>query len=919
MNGRVMWAIFKRDFLSYFGNPTGYVFIVMFVLATAVFAFFPDAFFTNNRANLELLSQSFPYLLLFFVPAVAMASWAEERKQGTADLLFTLPARDLEIVLAKFASCAGIFTVSLLFTLSHAAVLFTLGSPDLGLLFANYLGYWLLGLGLLSVAMVASALTRNLTVAFIVGTIFCGVVVLWDRLAGFLPSIFGPQAENAAEALAELGAVHRLESFASGVLALEDLLYFVALIACGLYANMLLCLRRQWVGSSPTVHAWIRLTALVVACCSAVVLLDRESVRKDVTAEQLLKLQPETLEVFSTLRTQEGLPPVYIQAWISPEVPGEYVRVRDGLVRMLEEFDAQGGDQVQVVVYETEPFSDEAQRARETFGIEPKTVRVLEDGQLRTEDVFMGLAFSCGRRELTIPFFDKGLPVQYELLRSVGSVARVQRFKVGILTTQVQMFSQPGLGREQPDWLVVQDLRKQYDVEEVSADRDVPDDLDVLVVPLPSSLTQAQLNRVIDYLFAGGKALILSDPFVGGREQLSPAYQLHDGAQMSNPQATKPDMDAFYTALGFEGWDYRSVVWDAANPHRGPESRQWPKEFVFVTPREEDGPELSGFNEDHPTTAGMQEVLFIFPGELKLPEPGAQDNVEITPLLRTTLESGARSWWDYFEGYAYDRTRGGLRRALPHERVERLQSVDMDRLRYVGDDTQRVVAAAVEGKLRKPAATEGGEQPLSDETFEAIVVADLDWIGDQFFQLRERGLEELDFDNVSLLGNFIDSLAGEDSYVALRKLRQRHRSLEVIEEYEDALERERERAEEEAEENQEKAIQAAERKREELIEELQARTDLSFEAKQLQFSVLQQREARRLRATRQRLVNEAREAVEQAETKMRRRIKAKRDQVKLWAVLAPPLPALLLGLVVFVVRRVREAEGTPERRRRTQS
>ena len=105
----VIDAVFKRNFLSYFSGVLGYLFIVAFLLVGSFKAFSPQ-FFGNNVANLDQLNAAFPWLLLFFVPAITMPVWAEERKLGTDELLFTLPAADIEILLEKFAA-VGCYTV----------------------------------------------------------------------------------------------------------------------------------------------------------------------------------------------------------------------------------------------------------------------------------------------------------------------------------------------------------------------------------------------------------------------------------------------------------------------------------------------------------------------------------------------------------------------------------------------------------------------------------------------------------------------------------------------------------------------------------------------------------------------------------------------------------------------------------------
>src|SRR6516165_830819 len=161
-------TIFRRELGGYFATPLAYVFIVIFLVMAGILTFFVGDFFERGQADLQPFFTFHPWLYLVLVPAVSMRLWAEERKSGTIELFLTLPIRLSEAVLGKFLAAWIFIGVALALTVPFWLTVRFLGDPDEGVIFASYIGSWLMAGAILAIGACVSATTKNQVIAFVV-------------------------------------------------------------------------------------------------------------------------------------------------------------------------------------------------------------------------------------------------------------------------------------------------------------------------------------------------------------------------------------------------------------------------------------------------------------------------------------------------------------------------------------------------------------------------------------------------------------------------------------------------------------------------------------------------------------------------------------------------------------------------------
>jgi ABC-2 type transport system permease protein len=233
-------AVLMREFKGYFSSPLGYIFVVIFLMAIGYLTLSRDfgRFLELRQASLAPFFAYVPWLFVVMVPAVAMRLWAEERKTGTVELLFTLPVTLEASYLGKFLAGWSFLAFSLFLTVPVVYQVARLGDPDWGVVFTGYLACLLVAGLYLSIGMLFSAATKNQVVAFILGITGCVVflIVGLPQSLEMIAKYFGGYPE---QVLASLSLIDHFESLTRGLLELRSLFFFVVFTAGWLLAGML--------------------------------------------------------------------------------------------------------------------------------------------------------------------------------------------------------------------------------------------------------------------------------------------------------------------------------------------------------------------------------------------------------------------------------------------------------------------------------------------------------------------------------------------------------------------------------------------------------------------------------------------------------------------------------------------------------
>jgi ABC-2 type transport system permease protein len=228
--------ILGKELKSYFIAPIAYIVIAIFLLTTGWFFF--STFFLYNQASLRNFFGLLPIIFSFIIPAVTMRLFSEEISAGSYEILMTLPVTFSEVIVGKFLAAVAFVMIMLLPTLSYTVTIALLGKLDLGPIIGGYIGAIFLGALFSAIGLLASALTRNQIIAFIIGMSICFALTMIDKMLFFLP-------ESLLGVLEYSGADFHFQNIAKGIIDSRDILYFASASFVALYASNLVMLGKK--------------------------------------------------------------------------------------------------------------------------------------------------------------------------------------------------------------------------------------------------------------------------------------------------------------------------------------------------------------------------------------------------------------------------------------------------------------------------------------------------------------------------------------------------------------------------------------------------------------------------------------------------------------------------------------------------
>ncbi|MES2810390.1 MAG: gliding motility-associated ABC transporter substrate-binding protein GldG [Bacteroidota bacterium] len=541
-----MYSILKKEIISYLSSLVAYVTIGIFLLVLGLFLWvFPDSSILEyGYAGLDSLFSTAPYLFMFLIPAITMRLLAEERKEGTFELLLTRPLTYLQIVLGKYFAAVIIVLFALLPTLVYYFSVYTLGIPqgniDTGAVLGSYIGLFLLGAAFAAIGLFTSAITKNQIIAFTIS-----VFISFFFYSGFdsLSTLLSLQSSG----IQRLGINEHYQSISRGVLDTRDLGYFITLAAIFIWLTVFVLLRQQQKTADKKTLAGLAIVVVLAAVSNV------GFARFDFTAEGRYTISPISRSVLNTLPAN-----VKVTIYLHGDLTGGMKRLQRATGDMLADLQAYSHGKLQFEF--VDPLKGQSAEQQNQIiadlqarGIEPLALSVKTDDGMTQKTIFPMAMVSANGKDIPVKLLNQqsqmGLSADEVLNNSIQNLEYA-------FTSSIQKVSKGGkpqigftTGHNELNDLQLNDAMRSladgFDLGRVELNS-IPFDsllkIKLMIVAKPvKPFTEAEKFMLDQYLMRGGKVLWSIDQVSAELDSL----RGHGGEQLAFPKQLNLDDQLF--------------------------------------------------------------------------------------------------------------------------------------------------------------------------------------------------------------------------------------------------------------------------------------------------------------------------------------------------------------------------------------
>ncbi|UZO79483.1 gliding motility-associated ABC transporter substrate-binding protein GldG [Aquimarina sp. ERC-38] len=517
-----MFALVKKEFNSFFNSTIGYITIGVYLTICGLFLFVFKGSYNILDSGFAELSPYFnlaPWVLLFLVPAITMSSIAEEKKQGTLELLRTKPISVFSIILGKFLGCLLLVFLALLPSIIYAVTVYQLGAIpgnlDIGSTLGSYIGLFLLAGAYTVIGICTSTLSTNQITGFLTGVLGCFIFYYGlDQLADT------SWLRTSNLYLNQLGIRYHYERIGSGVLDSRDVIYFI------LFILFFLGIASFFLSKDSLKHT-IRKKKIVGLLTAFLVLLIGSSFwysRFDLTTDKRFTLSPATQQLLAKAEV-----PITIDVLLDGDLPSEFRKLQSETRQLLTEFrDLQPKlDFIFTNPLEEEEYRKETLQELQKLGLTPAEVSVQESGKTEIETVVPWAILNFKNKTVKVPLLKNKLgesteqrvtnsiqQLEYVFAEALQKLIEPKKYKIAVLKGNGQLAD-----RYIADF--VKNLQKYYFIGKFTLDsvasnpQKTLDDLtkfDLIINAKPTQAFSEEEKYVLDqYIMQGGKSLWLID------------------------------------------------------------------------------------------------------------------------------------------------------------------------------------------------------------------------------------------------------------------------------------------------------------------------------------------------------------------------------------------------------------------------